>query len=301
LEQTQARAALTLDQQKNDLANQRLLIEARIAEFKAKQAVLDAQSNAQATEQNNRKSIEAARLALTQAQEQAPGRERDRLVADAQAKLKIAQTEANTNQQNAAQGIQNAQQLATFAAENTVAVLKQIESDKEVNRLRTETLTIQQQTVLEQFKAVEGAKAYANELERARVAAEALSKTIQPQTIFSGAGVQTIPARAGGGSVSAGRAYVVGEKSPEVFVPNVSGTILNREQILKNLGSLVPLNMNVAAEKGVDNRAVIDAIKSLEQTISSRPPTPIVANFATADDGQLDKLFAIQRSALRIG
>lgn len=39
--------------------------------------------------------------------------------------------------------------------------------------------------------------------------------------------------RAGGGSVSAGRAYVVGEDEPELFVPNVSGTILNGAQVAR--------------------------------------------------------------------
>ena len=37
--------------------------------------------------------------------------------------------------------------------------------------------------------------------------------------------------RAGGGSVSSGRAYVVGENGPELMVPSVSGTVLNQSQI----------------------------------------------------------------------
>ena len=37
--------------------------------------------------------------------------------------------------------------------------------------------------------------------------------------------------RAGGGSVSSGRAYVVGENGPELMVPGVSGTVLNQSQI----------------------------------------------------------------------
>jgi hypothetical protein len=92
----------------------------------------------------------------------------------------------------------------------------------------------------------------------------------------------------------------VGENSPELFVPGVSGTVLNREQILRNLGGLGELSLNVGGGKGVDNQQVVAAVQSLEQTIRSRPPAPIVANFAAADDGQLDKMFAIQRSALRI-
>ncbi len=301
LEQAAAKASLALDFQKIDLANQRLLIEARIAEFKAKQAVLDARSNAQTTEQNNRKSLEAANLALLQAKAQQPGRERDKSIADAEAKLAIAKSEAQTNRENAAQGIDLATQQVGLAAQNTQAALEQVKNQGEVKKLQTETLDVQQKLVLEQFKAAEGAKMYANELERARAAAEQLTKTIQPQTSFTPQGVQTLPARAGGGSVNAGRAYLVGENSPEVFVPNVSGTVLNREQVLKNLGGLGGLgDLNLNSGKGNDSREVIGAIRSLEQTILSRPPTPIVANFSAPDDGGMDKLFALQRSSLRI-
>ena len=106
-------------------------------------------------------------------------------------------------------------------------------------------------------------------------------------------------ARANGGNVNQGQPYIVGENSPELFIPGQSGTILNREQLLKNLGNLGGLNLNFQSNKGDNNQAVINAIKGLEQTILSRPPTPIVANFAAPDDGQLDKMFALQRSALR--
>ncbi len=315
-EQAAAKAALTLEQQKIDLANQRLLIEARIAEFKARQAVLDARSIVNQTEENNLKLIAASRLALTQAEAQQPGRERDRAIADAKAKLAISNTEAETSTANALQGVDLARQQVDLTKQTTQSALEQIKNQAEVKKLQLDTLDTQQRMVLEQFKAAEGAKMYANELERAKIVAEQLTKTIGSQTISTPQGVQTLPARAGGGSdasngrfppvcvrqdsVSAGQAYVVGEKGQEVFVPNVSGTVLNREQILKNLGSLGGLNVNLGAEKGANNRAVIDAIQSLEQTIQSRPPTPIVANFNAPDDGGMDKLFALQRSSLRL-
>ena len=93
---------------------------------------------------------------------------------------------------------------------------------------------------------------------------------------------------------------MVGENSAEVFVPNVSGVILNKEQLLANFGNLGGLNMTDNSSGKVNNQAVVDAVRSLEQTIQARPPTPIVANFNATDDGQLDKMFAIQRSALRV-
>ncbi len=39
--------------------------------------------------------------------------------------------------------------------------------------------------------------------------------------------------KAGGGTVTRGQAYWVGEKEPEVFVPDAGGTILNRKQLAR--------------------------------------------------------------------
>jgi hypothetical protein len=286
------RAALSVEQQKIDLANQRAVIEARIAELKAKQAVLDAKSVVDQTELKSRKSIDAANLALEQAKALQPGRERDKAIADAKNRLAIATTEAETSTANALQGVDLAKQQAEFASQTTLQAVEQVKSFSSVKDLQAETLKTQQNMVLEQLKAAEAAKKYADELERAKAALTQTSTTYSTPLVFQ--------ARARGGSVSSGQAYIVGENSPELFVPGVSGTVLNREQILKNLGGLGELSLNVGGGKGVDNQQVVAAVQSLEQTIRSRPPAPIVANFAAADDGQLDKMFAIQRSALRI-
>lgn len=290
-EQAAARASLSVEQQRIDSANQRAVIEARIAELKAKQGILDAESALRERKLTDAKAIDAAKLALEQAKAQAPGRERDRAVADAESKVKLVKNDAVNNQGNAVQAIDLARQQADFASQTTKQAIEQQRSFGSIKDLQTETLKVQQGMVLKQLEMAEAAKRYADELERAKAAlTETSTRTVKP-LVFE--------ARAGGGSVRAGQSYIVGENSPEVFVPGVSGTVLNREQVLKNLGSLGGLNLNVGGGKGNDNREVIGAIQSLEQTIRSRPPTPIVANFAGADDGQLDKLFAIQRSALR--
>ena len=44
--------------------------------------------------------------------------------------------------------------------------------------------------------------------------------------------------RANGGSVSAGKAHVIGERGPEVFVPGVSGTVLNAGQVERAFGNM---------------------------------------------------------------
>ncbi|HII3728067.1 TPA: phage tail length tape measure family protein, partial [Pasteurella multocida] len=43
-------------------------------------------------------------------------------------------------------------------------------------------------------------------------------------------------ARAMGGPVGGGRAYLVGEKGPEIFVPGASGQITSNENLNKALG-----------------------------------------------------------------
>jgi hypothetical protein len=174
-EQEQARLQLTLDQRRNDLANQRALIEARIAEIKAKAAIVDAQQALQQERLNSQRSITAAQAELDRARQQAPGQGRDRAVADAQARLQLAQQQAQTNQANAQQSITLAQQGLELAKQNTAAVAAQITGQTEINRLQSETLIIQQRAAIAQANAVEQARQYANELERAKLAATGIN------------------------------------------------------------------------------------------------------------------------------
>ena len=290
IEQSVARSNLTIEQQKTDIANRRLIIESKIAEFKAQQAVYDARSTVLQTEQTNRKSSENARLGLENAKRLQPGRERDRAIAEAESKIDIVTRENNTSTLNAAQGVELAQQQVGLAKQNTQAALEQVASSEKIKKLQRDTLTIQQETVLNQFNQVEAAKAYVNQLEKAKAIAASMNP-VQPVIL---------PARANGGSVRANQPYLVGENSPEVFVPGASGTILNKEQLMKNFGNLNSLNVNSNSGGMPGNRGTIEAIKSLEQTILSRPPAPIIANFNSPDDAGLDKLFAVQRSSLRI-
>ena len=174
-EQEQARIQLTLDQRKNELANQRALIEARIAEIKAKAAVADAQQALQQERINSQKNIQAAQADLGKAEAQAPGQARDRAVADAAARLAQAQQQAGTNQANAQQSIVLAQQGLGLAQQNTQAVQAQIVSQTEINRLQSETLIVQQRAAISQANAVEQARQYANQLERAKLAATGIN------------------------------------------------------------------------------------------------------------------------------
>ena len=80
-----------------------------------------------------------------------------------------------------------------------------------------------------------------------------LSELIPPQGVLPGTlrnqGVDRLAgslagARAGGGAVGAGAAYLVGENGPELFVPTVPGQVHNRQQMQK-LSQPVQLTMHV--------------------------------------------------------
>jgi hypothetical protein len=293
-EQEQARVSLNLEQRKQSLALQRSVIEARIAEIKAKQGLLDAQAALQSERINGQKTIQAAQGDVDKAEKLAPGRERDRALADAQAKLTLAQQQAATSQSNAQQSIDLAQQQVGLTAESTKQILEQQNQQTEINRLQNLTLGIQQQTAAKQLEATEAARQYANELARARAEAEGIGAAL------GAARPKPLEARAGGGSVNAGQAYVVGENSPEVFVPGVSGTVLNRQQVLQNLGSLAA-NVNVAVPQGApSDGAVLRQLQSLQRSIESRPPVvPLQATFGSPDSAQFDEYMKAQRAMLR--
>jgi hypothetical protein len=335
-EQAAAKAALSVEQQKIDLANQRLVIEARIAEFKAKQGVLDARSVVDQTELNNRKSIEAANLEIDRAKALQPGRERDRAIAEAQNKLAIAKTEAETNAANALQGVDLANQQVDLAKQNTQAALEQVKNQAAIKKTQVETLDVQQKMVLKQLEAAEAAKLYAAALERAKYAAQGINieapennlyrdrrqpvNSIDPNADLT-RGYTNIPAYKPVTSAPLSEREQTAQDyqkaldraksstSPVVptgdrIDPNTDFTQpinIGRGQILKNLGGFKPtVPGSDKRGKDADMSLLIKEVKALQEIISSRPPVPIVANFNGADDGQLDKLFALQRSSLRI-
>ena len=72
----------------------------------------------------------------------------------------------------------------------------------------------------------------------------------------TGYGVSSYPGRANGGPVAANTPYIVGEREPELFVPNTAGTVYNQDQMRSAMAtyseangpgaySNQPLNINV--------------------------------------------------------
>ena len=63
---------------------------------------------------------------------------------------------------------------------------------------------------------------------------------------------QNVGTRALGGPVDAGSPFLVGERGPELFVPNVSGMIVPNNELRPSGGNVI--NLTVNAGMGTDSR-----------------------------------------------
>lgn len=86
-------------------------------------------------------------------------------------------------------------------------------------------------------------------------------------------------ARAGGGPVSSGSVYLVGEAGPELFVPNTSGNIVPNNRLSSGGGTQV-FNVTVNAGLGVDGaalgRQIIDAMKAYVRVSGYGSGSPVL-------------------------
>lgn len=71
-------------------------------------------------------------------------------------------------------------------------------------------------------------------------------------------------ARVAGGPVSAGKAYLVGEKRPEIFVPNTSGTILPSADGITGGGVTVQMHVNT-----IDAKSFMSHMAPLERDVAT--------------------------------
>ena len=94
--------------------------------------------------------------------------------------------------------------------------------------------------------------------------------------------VQTINApyageRAMGGPVKAGSAYLIGERGPELFVPDISGTVVSNSDMRSSGGVAVGsgVTLNVYAGMGTDGaevgRQIVEALKQYERRNGAVP------------------------------
>jgi len=86
--------------------------------------------------------------------------------------------------------------------------------------------------------------------------------------------VQTISApepRAMGGPVDRGSPYLIGEKGPELFVPNVGGYVVSNADLRSGNGTPVGGGVNIVVNAGIGTdgaevgRKIVDAIKAFER------------------------------------
>jgi tape measure domain-containing protein len=72
-------------------------------------------------------------------------------------------------------------------------------------------------------------------------------KVIKPlmNALFTAVGLPTMPmdTSAGGGTIQGGRPTLVGERGPEIFVPNTGGTIMNNMNSRNAMGGGTPINI----------------------------------------------------------
>ncbi|HEY0013901.1 MAG TPA: tail tape measure protein [Allosphingosinicella sp.] len=78
------------------------------------------------------------------------------------------------------------------------------------------------------------------------------------------AGLLGLPGRAHGGPVAPGRAYVVGERGPELFVPTASGRV---EPGMPGRGRDIRISINVNAPEGADARALAQSSRQVARAV----------------------------------
>jgi hypothetical protein len=74
--------------------------------------------------------------------------------------------------------------------------------------------------------------------------------------------------RANGGPVTSGMPYIVGERGPELFMPNTSGSIISNNRLSSSGGSNINITVNagIGANGAQIGREIVDAIKKYERT-----------------------------------
>jgi hypothetical protein len=313
-EQTAQQASLAQQIKAEDFANRRAIIEAKINELKAKQAVLTAQQAVAEANLTAAKAKGEADAALAKANTLAPGAAKDKAVADAKQQQALAAEQGAAQKANAGAGLEVAKQGAQLAGEAVKEATQNAAASKESQALQQQALNLEQQTAKARFESEQSIarqnallgqqqatqNTIANDAERTNAARNS-----------SGGQPTALPGRKDGGSVTANTAYLVGEREPEIFIPNVSGTILNQAQITRNLSALqaaqtiggmgtptIAFSQNSTVSMGQD--AIVSELQALRKLVGDRQPiSQMNATFEAPDSGSFDQFAKLQRSLLR--
>ena len=86
-------------------------------------------------------------------------------------------------------------------------------------------------------------------------------------TIFSGTTVK-IPRKAMGGLVSGNMPYIVGENGPELFMPDVNGSITSNNESKKLAGNVynITVNAGIGTSGSQVGQQIVDAIRKYEKS-----------------------------------
>ena len=74
---------------------------------------------------------------------------------------------------------------------------------------------------------------------------------------------------AGGGTVQRGRPYMVGERGPEMFVPNTGGRIVPNGALPRGGGATTVVNQNLNFSTGIQNTVraeVLNMLPAIQQS-----------------------------------
>jgi phage-related minor tail protein len=98
----------------------------------------------------------------------------------------------------------------------------------------------------------------------AMIDAGAASSAVLPDGLLAGMGLSG--ALAGGGPVSSGASYLVGEKGPEIFTPTGSGTIIPNGSIGGSPGAMIHYNPVIQIDSRTDQAQIHQLVsKSVAQ------------------------------------
>jgi TP901 family phage tail tape measure protein len=310
-EQRNAQAALAQQIKTEEFAQRRALIEAKINELKAKQAVLTAQQAISEAALSAAKAKGEADSALQKAQQLAPGAAKDKAISDAQQQQRLAIEQAAAQKLATDSGLAVAKQGAILAKEAVTEVQAQTKAQKEIQATQQQTLNLEQQTAKARFDSEAAILRQNALLEQQKKSQEGIAKAAEDTSNARSGGGNALPGRKTGGDVSARSAYVVGEVEPEVFVPHVSGTVLNQHQIEQNLTTFIQARsiaglpslsvpMPSIRVQSDPIAPLLNEIKLLRSTVESRTPTTTIpVTFGQPDSAQWDDMLKLQRSLLR--
>lgn len=217
-EQAQAKVQLEINIKKS-------MMEAKIQLLTAKKFEYEAKITAEKTKQ----AVEDAKAELALAKQGGDQKE----IAEAKAALE----EAKAADADAREGLKFATDFRKEAEQN-------VKDQPQLAEQQRQALDAQQAAQVNNQQAQEGARLLGQTMELAATGTQgfsaALQKASEAAEAFGGSLARPVAARRLGGSVEAGRPYLVGEEGPELIAPRRNGWVFTARQTAKLLADVQP-------------------------------------------------------------